>query len=128
MRCPHVFTYRTLSPAVDRNLGGYFLQEFLASEQPITVPTQVVNMVALSLFAPLLMNGSLMAPPGSTDGFCDPFYGHWPESGDCVEAMDQLANGPHSIPYTVDGDSGPHNLPLYVESGPCYRYNCRATM
>ncbi len=83
-------------------------------------------MVALSLFAPILFNGSLMAPP-VTEGFCHSFYGHWPDSRDCVRAIDKLVEGPRSVPYTVDGDSGPHNLPLHVQSGPCYRHNYRAT-
>lgn len=74
----------------------------------------------LSHFAPILLNGSLMAPP-ITEGFCHIFYGHWPHSRDCVRAIDKLVDGPRSVPYTVDQDPGQHNLPLHVQSGPFYR-------
>lgn len=65
-----------------------------------------------------LYNGSLMAPWSSVAvPYCGSYYASMPKGRDCVKAVSKLGKGSNSVTYTVDGDHGQHNLPLYTESG-----------
>ena len=76
--------------------------------------------MALSLFPALPINASFSAPftEPITEGFCNNFYGWWKDSRACTRAIDKLPEGRRVVTYTVDGEPGPRNLPMQVQSGP----------
>ncbi|CAF9918428.1 hypothetical protein IMSHALPRED_004304 [Imshaugia aleurites] len=51
--------------------------------------------------------------------YCQEFYGEFPDSHDCVNAIGLLEKGATEVSYAVHNGIGPHALPLSKSSGTC---------
>lgn len=49
--------------------------------------------------------------------YCQKFYGEFPQSLDCVEAIALLESGTAEVPYAVHSGVGPQVLPFSKKSG-----------
>ena len=82
----------------------------------ISISTVEMNLTtSLLALAGQNLSSTLQAPGGYV--FCSEFYGSYYKRKDCIKAINLLEKGTTEIPYAVQGDIGPHALPLSKSYG-----------